>query len=412
VVVLAAMSGCSGGPVDDVETQMTSQNVVVADLPAQRFNAASCVLTESSISKMVLFGGESSVNTELSTGAIYNPETNAWSAIGVDLVGGGNMPAVTNAKMIGIPGTDQCVLAGGELNGTVLNTVYKYDRSDDLAGGTAAWTLLDNMNSTRKEFQLSLCGTGTGTNTQIIAVGGIDNGGTYVADVDLFDFGGNAWGVAASLQTARAKFALVANDDTFTEFAVFAGELATSPSLSLSDDVEVFDATSSACTALNTPTVAEDTGFNPISVGVRRDLVAFREGTSGQFIVTAGENLSGATDVSTRVTIGNFNSGASSATAAATNLENARSRPIAVKSRETASGDYIAIAGGVGANVLADVEFWKQSTGVLITSAPTPQMFIERERASAEYLPSEDVAIIAGGIDDNGNVLVDAETLP
>ena len=118
-----------------------------------------------------LLGGEDGVGSFVTTTwdivDVYDPMTNTWSTL--------STPMPTARKAAGaVAFNDKILIAGGSLQGTVLDSFEAYDPAQDF------WTSLDPMPIPRQDFPLAIAGN------RVYAVGG-NSVGFVTSAVDVFD---------------------------------------------------------------------------------------------------------------------------------------------------------------------------------------------------------------------------------
>lgn len=401
VLPMGLVASCGAGAiVGDVGSPL-----ILADITTARRGAASCVIRDTdSIDKKFVFGGVNGTGV-LNTSYLYDPATDSWTAKSTTYPSGMmtlNMPALVNAKMIAIPGTDQCLLTGGTTSDitdtnnptTASGDTFTYDLSANAWAKVATASPLSN----RRFFELAVCGTGTGANARIIAVGGEGwNGAIQFRGVDVYNAGTPAWSSLTALGTARSKLSLsVKPDGTLDQFMIAGGRSAIGTRL---NSVELLQVTST-CTL--TSRVNGDA-----TIGTRQDAALFPEGTADTFNITGGDNA-GALSTTDKILVVNWTTGDITVTTGANALTTARERLQVVQYSPT----KYAVVGGINTTPAVEnaVQVWDTVTK---SWRGEVDLFTARFGFTAEYLPSEERAVVSGGASatDGTGYLDDVESL-
>jgi hypothetical protein len=126
----------------------------------------------------------------------YDPATNTWTTIQALLPTprSGVAVAAANGKLHVFEGST--VTPAGQL--------AHHDVYDPIAN-PAAWTAAAAVPAARVRASLAAV---SGPDGRVYLIGGVDTGGNYVGDVDIFDPATNSWATGTSMPTARAGLAL------------------------------------------------------------------------------------------------------------------------------------------------------------------------------------------------------------
>lgn len=395
-----AAGGCSTEAGDKGQST-GSASLPLTSITAARMGAASVVINDSGVDKLLVIGGfSSSGGSGVNTVYLYDPVNDSWSSRAT-------LPAGQDrgdAKAILLPGTDKVLLVGGR--GTDSATTASkgnsliYDFSLDQWSPTSFGSA--NLVAARTDFQLVTCGTGTGeTNARILAFGGSDypaGSTTYTNVVEMYNPSTNSWSNVETLITARAKLAVGALETTganaFTKFIVAGGE----DGSGASNQLEVMTVT----TACGSPDLREaDANLG----STRKDPVVFAEGSSNTFLVAGGDGLS----TSDKIVVASWTPGMTFdvTQSAGDSFDSASARG---RSALVEIGNNVYIIGGVNSSTAkTDVDVWNKVTKEYV--APDIDLATARYRTSFGYLPSVGLIVVAGGYD-GSSVLSTAEAIP
>lgn len=282
------------------------------------------MIQEGGIDKLLVAGGRNASGTIQTATYLYNPAVDTWETMD-------SLPtATTGGQMIAIPGTDRCLFVGGVQGTSTVATVYQYDLSDDghrTAGGAAGWSTKTAMSNSRKQFKLTLCGTGMGTSARILAIGGIDNSLAYPTAIEMYNVntdGGSSFG--SGLSAGRSNLAVASLDTTYTKFIVPGGY----DGADQSKRIDYLTADVSCGTQTSN-------GANNVLSTERETAVAFPTGDTNEFYVVAGFNGSNALSSAEKVTMTWNGNMSSAAVVTGTALSVARKNPKLLRYSATSS---------------------------------------------------------------------------
>jgi hypothetical protein len=161
-------------PFSDTVVQVASTSV------AREFAAAATGAN----GHIYVFGGEGSGSAILSSGEVYDPNTNAWTAITAMPKALAGASAVAAGSLIYVIGGEDSSLAPS-------SSVYVYNTN------TNVWNTLSSLPTAVKDAAAGL------VNGEIVVAGGVGSGGD-VATTQIYDPASDTWTTGSSMSTAEA----------------------------------------------------------------------------------------------------------------------------------------------------------------------------------------------------------------
>jgi N-acetylneuraminic acid mutarotase len=337
-----------------LKTSASGSFVLTGSMAEARSNHKAVLLPDG---KVLVAGGhpQSSNCGTLASAEIYDPATGIWSQTA-------SMNRPRKNFTLTMLGTGKVLAVGGDIcGGGVNNTAELYDPS------TGTWQYTGNMNFHRSSHAAVLL-TGGANTGKVLAIGGDNGFGFAVNTAELYDPITGTWAVTGSLIGARTLLqAVVLNDG---RVLVASGQI---PNVTGLDTAELYDPDAESWTLTGTLKVIRD-GFHRMTVL-----------PNGEVLLTGGNNSSG-----TLASAERYNPANGVWTLAASMLE--------TRYNHTATmlpNGQVLVAGGVnGSMFLQSAEIYDPAT---YTWSPAGSLNQPRGDHTATVLQNGQVLLAGGG---------------